>query len=104
MGPLILRKSGDVNPNSKPFNARFVHLFLLADTLQIYRTSNNECKLGMAGSSSCWRRSLDLALTLAAASARDHISISGWKRKRKRLDAPIITIMFLQAECNLDPY
>lgn len=47
MGPLILRISGDLDRNLKPLNARFVHLFLLADTLQIYRTGNNEYKLGI---------------------------------------------------------
>ena len=46
MGPLILKISGDLDHNSKRLNARFGNLLLLADTLQIYRTVDNEYKLG----------------------------------------------------------
>jgi hypothetical protein len=47
MGPLILKISGDLDRNLKPLIARFVYLFLLADTLQMYRIGNNEYKLGI---------------------------------------------------------
>ena len=44
---LILRISGDLDRNLKPLNARFLHSLLLTDTLQIYRTGNNDYKLGI---------------------------------------------------------